>query len=86
MAVGLTYAEGLTSICNTYFVYEDGSWRHRFSQEEYDLFMPDASYEEFVRAQKDLREGYPKPRHYHREHLVQVLHGRSPRSWQSLQG
>jgi hypothetical protein len=51
VAVGLTYAEGLTSICNTYFVYEDGSWRHRFSQEEYDLFMPDASYEEFVKAQ-----------------------------------
>ncbi len=51
MAVGLTYGEGLTSICNTYFVYEDGSWRHRFSQEEYELFMPDASYEEFVRGQ-----------------------------------
>jgi hypothetical protein len=25
--------------------------------------MPDASYEKFVKAQKDLREGYPKPRH-----------------------
>ena len=51
MAVGLTYAESLTSICNTYFVYEDGTWRHHFSQEEYELFMPDASYEEFVNAQ-----------------------------------
>ena len=51
MAVGLTYAEGLTSICNTYFVYEDGFWRHPFSQEEYELFMPDASYEKFVKAQ-----------------------------------
>jgi hypothetical protein len=52
----------LTSICNTYFVYEDGFWRHPFSQEEYELFMPDASYEEFVKAQWDLREGYPKAR------------------------
>jgi hypothetical protein len=51
VAVGLTYKEGLTSICNTYFVYEGGSWRHRFSQEEYELFKPNASYEEFVKAQ-----------------------------------
>ena len=60
MAVGLTYAEGLTSICNIYFVYEDVSWRYRYSQEEYEPFMPDASYEKFVKAQNDLREGYPK--------------------------
>jgi hypothetical protein len=33
------------------FTYEDGEWRNRFSQEEYDLFMPDASYEEFVKVQ-----------------------------------
>ena len=51
MAVGLTYEDDSTSICNIYFVYEDGSWRHHFSQEEYELFMPDASYEEFVKAQ-----------------------------------
>ena len=51
MAVGLTYADGSTSICNIYFVYEDGSWRYRYSQEEYELFMPDASYDEFVKAQ-----------------------------------
>jgi hypothetical protein len=31
--------------------YEDGGWRHSFSQEEYDLFLPDASYQEFVKAQ-----------------------------------
>jgi hypothetical protein len=49
--VSLTYEDGSTSICNIYFVYEDGSWRHRFSQEEYELFMPDASCEEFVRGQ-----------------------------------
>ena len=51
VAVRLTYADGSTSIRNTYFVFEDGSWKHRFSQEEYDLPMPDLSYEEFIAAQ-----------------------------------
>ena len=35
---------------NTYFVFEDGEWKHRFGQEEKDLFMPDLSYEEFLEA------------------------------------
>lgn len=52
VAVELTYADGSTSIRYTYFVYEDGEWKHRFSQEEYDLFMPDLSYREFVAAQQ----------------------------------
>jgi hypothetical protein len=30
--------DGSTSIRNTYFVYEDGSWKHRFGSDEYDLF------------------------------------------------
>ncbi len=47
----LTYEDGSSSTRTTYFVYEDGEWKHRFGQEEYDLFMPDASYEEFVAAQ-----------------------------------
>ncbi len=47
----LTYGDGSSSTRTTYFVYEDGEWKHRFGQEEYDLFMPDASYEEFVAAQ-----------------------------------
>ncbi len=51
VSLRLTYRDGLSSIRNTYFVYEDGEWKHRFSQEEYDLFMPEASYEEFVAAQ-----------------------------------
>jgi hypothetical protein len=42
--------DGSSSIRDTYFVYEDGSWKHRFGREEYDLFMPGASYEEFVEA------------------------------------
>jgi hypothetical protein len=33
----LTAADGSTNVRNTYWVYEDGSWLHRFSPEEYDL-------------------------------------------------
>ncbi len=48
----LTYEDGSSSTRETYFVLEDGEWRHAFGQEEYDLFMPEASYEEFVAAQQ----------------------------------
>lgn len=37
VAVLLTTTDGSTSIRNTYFVYEDGLWKHRFGPEEYDL-------------------------------------------------
>ncbi len=47
----LTYEDGTSSTRDTYFVYEGGEWKHRFGQEELDLFMPDASYEEFVEEQ-----------------------------------
>ncbi len=47
----LTYEDGSSSTRNTYFVYEEGVWKHAFGREEYDLFMPDLSYEEFVQAQ-----------------------------------
>ena len=48
----LTYGDGSSSDRTTYFIYEDGSWKHRFSEEEDDLFMSDATYEEFVIAQQ----------------------------------
>ena len=48
--MGLIYADGLTSIRYTYFLYEEG--RHRFGQEEYDLLIPDITYREFVAAQQ----------------------------------
>jgi hypothetical protein len=35
----------------TYFVYEDGEWKRAFGEEEIEIFMPDASYQEFVEAQ-----------------------------------
>jgi hypothetical protein len=31
-------------------VYEEGWWRHHLTEEER-IFMPDASYEEFVKVQ-----------------------------------
>ncbi len=34
----------------TYFVPEDGIWKHRFAQEEIDLFMAGVSFEESVAA------------------------------------
>jgi len=37
VAVLLTTTDGSTNVRNTYFVYEDGSWLHRFTPEEYDL-------------------------------------------------
>jgi|SRR5215208_118241 hypothetical protein len=48
----LTYEDGSSTTRKTYFVLEDGEWRHAFGQEEDDLFMPEASYEEFVAAQQ----------------------------------
>jgi hypothetical protein len=48
----LTYEDGSTSTRKTYFVLEDGEWKHAFGQEEYDHFMPEASYEKFVAAQR----------------------------------
>ena len=38
VVVLLTFDDGSTTLRNTYFVFEDGSWRHRFGSEEYELF------------------------------------------------
>ena len=37
VTVVLTATDGSTNVRNTFFVYEDGVWKHRFSAEEYDL-------------------------------------------------
>ena len=50
VAVRLTSEDGSTSIRNTYFVFEGGSWKHHFSEEELELFMPGIPFEEFVEA------------------------------------
>lgn len=49
--VRITPENGSPWVRTTYFVFEDGEWKHRFSEEETDLFMPGATYEEFVEAQ-----------------------------------
>jgi hypothetical protein len=35
-----------------YFVLEGGEWKHRFSLEQIDIFMPGTPYEDFVAAQR----------------------------------
>lgn len=50
VAVRLTGEDGSSFTRNTYFVYEDGDWKHRFSEEETKLFMPGVPFEEFVEA------------------------------------
>jgi hypothetical protein len=50
--VNRTFKDGSSQARLTYFIFEDGVWKHRFGQEEHDLFMPDASFEEFAKAQR----------------------------------
>ena len=50
--VNQTFESGAIRARPTAFVYEGGSWKHQFSQEEYDLFLADASVEEFVKAKQ----------------------------------
>lgn len=43
-----TFKDGTSIDRDTYFLYEDDTWKHRFGEEEIALFMPDASFEEFA--------------------------------------
>lgn len=47
-----TFESGLTKSRVTYFVWEGGAWKRRFSQEDDAIFLPDASYDEFVWAKQ----------------------------------
>jgi hypothetical protein len=47
-----TFKDGSSLGRDTYFVYEDGSWKHRLTEEELALFMAGTSFEEFVKAQE----------------------------------
>jgi serine protease Do len=46
-----TFTDGTSIGRDTFFVFEDGEWKHRFGQEENKVYMPDASYEQFLNAQ-----------------------------------
>jgi hypothetical protein len=52
VAVGLTYAGVSSSICGTYFLWEDGRWRYHPTDEEKRIFVTGIPYEEFVAAQR----------------------------------
>jgi hypothetical protein len=52
VSLRLTYGDDTSSTGTTYFVQGDGSWKHRFGQEEHTLFMPEASYECFFATQR----------------------------------
>ena len=46
-----TFKDGTSITRDTYFVPEGGTWKHRFTQEEIEIFMPGVPFEEFVAAQ-----------------------------------
>ncbi len=46
-----TFKNGTSITRETLFVSEEGAWKHRFTQEEIDIFMPGVPYEEFVAVQ-----------------------------------
>lgn len=52
VTVNRTFAGGAFAPRDTTFVYEDGSWKHLFSEEEISLFLPGVPYERFVAAQQ----------------------------------
>jgi hypothetical protein len=49
VAVNRIFKDGSTITRDTRFVYEKGWWRHHLTEEKR-IFLPDASYEEFVKA------------------------------------
>jgi hypothetical protein len=46
-----TFKDGTSITRDTLFVSEDGEWKHRFTHEEVEIFMPGVPYEAFVAAQ-----------------------------------
>ena len=52
VTVKRTFKDGTLLDRDTLFVYEDGTWLHRFTKEKNKGFMPDASNEEFVAAHR----------------------------------
>jgi hypothetical protein len=46
-----TFKDGTSITRGTFFVSEGGAWKHRFTEEEIEIFMPGVPYEQFVAAQ-----------------------------------
>jgi hypothetical protein len=51
VSVYRTFKDGSSISRETYFVREGGTWKHRFTQEEIEIFMPGVPYEDFVALQ-----------------------------------
>jgi hypothetical protein len=47
-----TFEDGTDIDRETFFVFEDEVWKHRFAEEEMGFFIPEASFEEFVASQQ----------------------------------
>ena len=47
-----TFTDGSSITRETYFVWDNGWWKHHLTEEEIEIFMPGVSYEEFVEAQQ----------------------------------
>lgn len=47
-----TFKGGSSLVRDTYFVYEDGSWKHQLTDEELALFMAASPFEELVKPQE----------------------------------
>ncbi len=48
VTVDRNFKDGFSSTLSTYFVYENGSWKHRFSEEEINSFVPGTPFKDFV--------------------------------------
>jgi hypothetical protein len=48
----VAFEDGTSITRDTLFVMEGGSWKHRFTQEELNIYMPATPYEELVAAQQ----------------------------------
>jgi hypothetical protein len=52
VSVHRTFKDGTVIDRDTLFVFEDAVWKHRFGEEEIELFMPEASFKEFAAGQQ----------------------------------
>lgn len=51
VSVYRTFKDGTSITRDTFFVSEGGAWKHSFTEEEIDIFMPGVPYEQFVATQ-----------------------------------
>src|SRR5215207_4275718 len=47
-----TFKDGSSLVRDTYFIYEDDSWKHRLTEEELALFMAGTSVEDFAKTKE----------------------------------